>query len=148
MKLSAQSHSLIELTIKEAISQFVGGDEQTIITDIHILPKQDSGELCIYNDDEEELAKVIIEEWVDYDKEDFYPNTERILRAALNKLKEEGLFDHLTLLKPYSIVLLDEDKESITDLLLMDDDTMLANDELLKGLDEELDNFLKDLLEN
>ena len=29
----------------------------------------------------------------------------------------------------------------------MDDDTLLLNDELLKGLDEELDTFLKDLLE-
>ncbi|WP_321518735.1 hypothetical protein [uncultured Bacteroides sp.] len=148
MKLSAQSHTLIESTIKEAISQFIGYDEQTVITDIHLLPKQDSGELCIFNDDEEELAKVIIEEWVDYNNEDFYQNTERILRATLNKLKEGGLFDHLTLLKPYSIVLVDEEKESIIDLLLMDDDTMLINDELLKGLDEELDDFLKKLLEN
>ena len=148
MKLSAQSQTLIESTIREAISQFAGNDEQTIVTDIHILPKQDSGELCIFNDDEEELAKVIIEEWVDYDSEDFYQNTERILHATLNKMKEEGLFEHLTLLKPYSIVLVDEEKETITDLLLMDDDTMLVNDELLKGLDEELDDFLKKLLEN
>ena len=28
-----------------------------------------------------------------------------------------------------------------------DDDTMLVNDELLKGLDKELDDFLKELLE-
>ena len=30
---------------------------------------------------------------------------------------------------------------------LSDDDTLLVNEELLKGLDEELDAFLKDLLE-
>jgi len=148
MKLSAQSQTLIESTIKEAISQFAGNDEQTIVTDIHILPKQDSGELCIFNDDDEELAKVIIEEWIDNDTEDFYQNIERFLRSMLNKLKEEGIFEHLTLLKPYSIVLVDEEKETITDLMLMDDDTMLVNDELLKGLDEELDDFLKKLLEN
>ena len=34
------------------------------------------------------------------------------------------------------------------ELLLVDDEeTLLLNDELLKGLDEELDAFLKDLLE-
>ena len=33
------------------------------------------------------------------------------------------------------------------ELLLVDDDTMLVNDELLKGLDKELDDFLKELLE-
>ena len=32
-------------------------------------------------------------------------------------------------------------------MLLMDDDTLLVNEELLKGLDEELDSFLKELLE-
>ena len=47
-----------------------------------------------------------------------------------------------------NFVLVDEDRETVTELLLIDDeDTLLLNDELLKGLDEELDAFLKDLLE-
>jgi hypothetical protein len=41
----------------------------------------------------------------------------------------------------------DDEKETIAELLLMDDDTLLVNEELLKGLDEELDSFLKELLE-
>jgi hypothetical protein len=44
-------------------------------------------------------------------------------------------------------VLVDEEHETVADLLLVDDDTMLLNDGLLKGLDEELDDFLKQLLE-
>ena len=51
-------------------------------------------------------------------------------------------------MKPYSFVLVDDDKETVSELLLVDDeDTMLLDDELLKGLDEELDAFLKNLLE-
>ena len=50
-------------------------------------------------------------------------------------------------LKTYSFVLVDEEKETVAELLLIDDDTILVNDELLKGLDKELDDFLKDLLE-
>ena len=42
---------------------------------------------------------------------------------------------------------MDDEKETIAELLLMDDDTLLVNEELLKGLDEELDSFLKELLE-
>lgn len=53
----------------------------------------------------------------------------------------------MTILKPYSFVLVDEEKETIAELLLVDDDTILVNDELLKGLDKELDEFLKELLE-
>ena len=64
-------------------------------------------------------------------------------------MKDEGAFDNLCLLKPYSIVRVDEDKETVAELLLMDDeDKLLLDDELLKGLDEELDAFLKDLLKD
>lgn len=63
-------------------------------------------------------------------------------------MKESGEFDKLTILKPYSFVLVDEERETIAELLLVDDDTLLVNDELLKGLDQELDAFLKELLEN
>ena len=82
-----------------------------------------------------------------YEGDDFYENMERILSNLLCNLKNRGAFDKLTIMKPFSFVLVDDDKETIAELLLLDDDTLLVNDELLKGLDEELDAFLKDLLE-
>ena len=56
----------------------------------------------------------------------------------------------ICLLKPYSFVLVDADKETIADLMLVDDqETLLLHDGmLLEGLDDELDAFLKELLEN
>ena len=42
----------------------------------------------------------------------------------------------------------DEEKETISEHLLVDhEETLLISGELLKGLDEELDAFLKELLE-
>lgn len=148
MKLSSQSHSLIDSALKEAICRFVAKDEQSVVTDIHIQPNPESGELAVFDDNDEELSKVIVEEWVDYDCEDFYSSAERILKSGLGRLKEAGLMDRLCLVKPYSFVLVDEERETVSDLLLMDDDTLLVDDELLKGLDEELDEFLKELLES
>lgn len=148
MKLSAQSHASIASSLKEAVDKYIADGERTVVTDIHLQPKQDSGELVIFDDDDEELSRTIIEEWVDYSEDDFYTIAERILRGEINKLKEAGLLDNLAVMKPYSFVLVDEDKETVAELLLIDDeDTLLLNDELLKGLDEELDAFLKDLLE-
>lgn len=148
MKLSPQSHSLIESALKEAVCRFVSDGEQSVVTDIHIQPNSDSGELSIFDDNDEELSKVIIAEWVEYDCEDFYSNAERIIRGKLNALRDAKKLDRLSIIKPYSFVLVDEEKETVTDLLLIDDDeTLLLSDELLKGLDEELDTFLKDLLE-
>ena len=82
-----------------------------------------------------------------YEGDDFYENMERILSNLLCNMKNQGAFDKLTIMKPFSFVLVDDDKETIVELLLLDDDTLLVNEELLKGLDEELDAFLKDLLE-
>jgi hypothetical protein len=149
MKLSAKSHDVLAATLQESLSRYLHvDDEAAVVTDIHLQPRQDSGELVIYNDDDEELARTILEEWVDYPDDDFYEQTEHLLRAILTEMKEKGELDAVALMKPYSFVLVDEDKETVAELLLMDDeDTLLLNEELLKGLDEELDAFLKDLLE-
>ena len=148
MKLSAQSHASIASSLREAVDKYIVDGERTVVTDIHLQPTQDSGELVIFNEDDEELSRTIIEEWVDYSEDDFYTIVERILRGEINALKDTGVLDKLAIMKPYSFVLVDEDRETVTELLLIDDeDTLLLNDELLKGLDEELDAFLKDLLE-
>ena len=147
MKLSQQSLSIIESAIQKAVGKYVCNCGQTVVTDIHLQPDQTSGQLNIYNDDDEELANVMVEEWATYDGDDFLENIEPGLRSILCRMKDAGDFDKVSILKPYSFVLVDEDKETVTELLLVDDDTMLVNDELLKGLDKELDDFLKELLE-
>lgn len=147
MKLSSSSQSLIESAIKEAVSQYGCGCEPTTVTDLHLQPDQASGRLYIYDDDDRELAETMVSEWSSYEADDFLSRAESALRGVLNRLKEEGCFDKLTIIKPYSFVLVDEEKETVAELLLMDDDTLLVNDELLKGLDKELDDFLKELLE-
>ena len=148
MKLSQTSLSQIEKAIKKAIAKYnTCGDEQTIVTDIHLQADQGSGELNIFDDDDEELGNATIEEWTAYEGQDFCKEIEHLMIMIFNNLKDNGAFDNLAILKPYSFVLVDEDKETIAELLLMDDDTLLINDELLKGLDKELDDFLKNLLE-
>ncbi len=146
MKLSQPALSLLEETIKQAIGKYTCGCEQTIVTDIHLQANQSSGEFCIFDDDRE-LSSTVIEEWMTYEGDDFYENIERILSNLLCNMKSKDTFDKLTIMKPFSFVLVDDDKETIAELLLLDDDTLLVNEELLKGLDEELDAFLKDLLE-
>ena len=147
MKLSEQSLSIIKSAIQKAVAKYTCNCEQTAVTDIHLQPDQTSGQLNVYNDDDEELANVMIEEWATYDGDDFLENVEPSLRSILCRMKEAGDFEKITILKPYSFVLVDEEKETVAELLLIDDDTILVNDELLKGLDKEFDDFLKELLE-
>lgn len=147
MKISEQSHHALASALKEALSRYVGKEENSAVTDIHLQPRQESGELLIFNDDDEELSRALITEWAEYENDDFYAQTENLLRGMLVKMKDEVAFSQLNLLKPYSFVLVDEDKETLAELLLIDDeDTLLLSEDLLKGLDEELDAFLNDLL--
>lgn len=147
MKLSQSSLQLIEEAVKQAVSKYIQPSNQTIVTDIHFQPNPNSGELSIFNDEDEELALTTIEEWSSYENKDFYERVEHILGNMLGNMKQAGDFEKINILKPYSFVLVDEEKETIAELLLIDDDTLLINEELLQGLDEELDAFLKDLLE-
>ena len=147
MKLSQSSYSLIESSLKKAISKLLQVKEQPIISDIY-LQVTVAGEFVVYDDNDQEFARATIAEWVDCQEDVLIKESQELLTKLLNKQNETGAFNQLPLLKPYSFVLVDEEKETIADLLLMDDDTMLLSEGLLQGLDEELDAFLKDLLEN
>ena len=148
MDIREQSHAAIASVLKEALKRYISTGEESVLTDIHLHPNQESGELVVLDDDDAVLARTVINEWVNYEGDDFYAETEPLLRAEVAALKEAGVLDKLSLMKPYSFVLIDDEKETVADLLLVDDDeTLFLNDELLKGLDEELDAFLKDLLE-
>lgn len=148
MNISEQSHSSIASLLKEAISRYVSDSNTQVVSDIHLQPCAGSGELIIFNDEDEELARTIINEWVDHEDDDFYAQVEPLLKSHVTRLKEEGALDSLNLMKPFSFVLVDEEKETVADLLVVDDEeTLLLDDELLKGLDAELDAFLKELLE-
>ena len=148
MDISEQSHVAIASALKEALKRYTGTGEESVLTDIHLHPNQETGEVVISDDDDAILARTVVNEWVNYEGDDFYTIVEPLLRKEVVTLKEQGLLDKIALMKPYSFVLIDDEKESVADLLLVDDDeTLFLNDELLKGLDEELDAFLKDLLE-
>jgi hypothetical protein len=54
----------------------------------------------------------------------------------------------MSILKPFSFVLEQDDKEAVEELYLVDDDTVIIDPDLMQGLDEDLDKFLEDLLKD
>lgn len=144
MPLSTQTQESLKAAIKEMAKSFVTAEETTV-TDFHIYVNGDTGTLTIYNDDDTPLARVHIKEWENSHDEKLF---EKVLRGELAKMQEEGIFENLNIVKPYSFVLVDEEKEAIVDLLYIDDDTLILSEDLLKGFDEEMNEFLKHLLED
>ena len=54
----------------------------------------------------------------------------------------------MSILKPYAFVLEDDDKENQGELFVADDETVIINPELMAGLDDDLDAFIKDLMKD
>ena len=117
-------------------------DETSQMTDIHVRVSQDSGELLAFDDDDNEITRCVVEQWIENKDEDFYDEVAKLLRDVLRK--QADIIDHLGILKPYSFVLEDEDKEHIGELYLADDDTIIVGGDLMENLDNDLDNFLND----
>lgn len=147
MNLSSTSIATINESIKIAVKELQNRSEQPLVTDVYLQPNSDSGSLAIMDDDQV-LASTQVEEWINENNEDFYNDIAKELSNILQQGKDNGVFDKLDILKPYSFVLIDEEGEVIEDLLLIDEDLLIVNDELLKGLDQELDDFLQHLLED
>lgn len=146
MSLSKQSReSLLDAIL--SITDSFGNQENTTVTDLYFQVDKSSGVITIYDDDDHELANAQIAEWEAGAQEQAPAHIEKTLRAELVQMQKVGLFDKMNILKPYSCTLVDENKETIVDLLYIDDDTLILDSELLQGLDKEMDDFLKYLLE-
>lgn len=141
MSLSRETENRLQDVITKMAKEFITAEE-TKVTDFHI--NVNNGELTIVDDDDNTLARVHILEWENEHNEEVF---EKALRAILNAMNEKGTFESLNIAKPYSFVLTDDDKQSIVDLLIVDDDTLILSEDLLKDFDEEMNEFLKQLLE-
>lgn len=146
MKPTEQTIQQIERAIRKIAQKFPANEETSILTDIHLRASQDSGELLAFDDEEQEINRCVIEQWIDNKDENFYDSVTIILR---NELKRNNkIVDNMGILKPYNFVLEDDDKEPIAELYLADDDTVIIGGDLMTGLDEDLDAFLDDLFKD
>ncbi len=143
-KPSEQTAQQIERFVKKIAQKFPSQDESALFTDIHIRVVQDSGEMLAFDDDENEITRCVVEEWIGNTDENFYESVSDTLTAAFKDLSE--VLDNLGLLKPYSFVLENEDKESIAELYIADDDTVIIGKDLMEDLDSDLNTFLEHLL--
>lgn len=146
MKATEQTLQQIERAIRKVADKFPTNDEAGILTDIHLRVTQDTGELVAFDDDDKEITRCIIEQWIDNKDDNFYKEVAVVLRSVLSRLKD--VIEKMSILKPYSFVLEDDDHEHLEELYLVDDDTVIIDQELMAGLDDDLDKFLENLLKD
>lgn len=145
MKATQQTIQQVERALRKVAEKFPS-EADLMLTDIHLQVKPESGELLAFNDDMDELTRVVVEQWIDSPEENFYDEAAAILKQCIAHMRPE--IDKMAVLHPFSFVLIDDERETLYDLYLVDDDEMILDTELLKGLDKDLDDFLSNLLKD
>jgi hypothetical protein len=144
MKATEQTLQQLERALRKVTEKFPVTEEASLLTDIHIRVTQDTGEVMVFDDDERELTRCVVEQWIDNKDDNFYNDVTSALRVVINKHKDS--IDSMSILKPFSLVLEDDDKETIAELYVVDDDTVIIDEELMAGLDKDLDDFFAKLI--
>lgn len=136
----------IERAIRKIAEKFPQTEEASVMTDIHFRVTQETGELMAFDDNDEEINRCIIEEWIGNTSDTFFNDIPAVFRKCLDNMK--NTIETMSILKPFSFVLEDDDKESIAELYLVDDETVIIDPDLMQGLEEDLNNFFDKLMKD
>ena len=145
METTEQAIQQIERAIRKVAAKFPANQEATVMTDIHLRVTQESGELVAFDDDDNEITRVVIEPWIDNKDENFYQEVTTVLRNVLHTNMRE-MVDQMSILRPFSFVLEDDDREHIAELYCADGETVILGGDLLPNLEDDLDSFFENLI--
>ncbi len=149
MKTSAtQIQSVLENLFTAAIDKMIKNVKGNFISDIYVQADQESGEVQIYDEEENLIEKTVIFDWVNNTEEEaaFNQRVAEAIRTVLTTLVSKEMFDNPRFIKPLSVSLTDDDFVVIEELLFIDNENLRVDDPLLKDLDADLDDFLSKIL--
>ena len=146
MKATEQTLKQIERTIRKTADKFPVDSDSSVMTDIHVRVFQDSGELITFDDSDEEITRGLVEEWIGNTDDDFYTAIPPIVRKCIERQK--ALVEAMGIMKPFTFVLENDEKEPVEELYIVDDDLVIIDDDMMQDLDKDLDDFLDKLLKD
>lgn len=144
IKATEQTTQQIERFLRKIAQKYPALEDTSIVTDIHVRVSQGSGEMLAFDDDDKEITRCVVEQWINNTDENFYEEIESLLIETFSSLS--SIADSLGILKPYSFVLENDDKDYIAELYIADDDTVIIGKDLMENLDSDLEAFLQTLL--
>ncbi len=134
----------IDRVVKKIIDKFPPSQEASVLTDVHLCVSQETGEMLALDDDDKEITRCVIEQWINAADDDFYEQVASILRKELQKFDSQ--IDEMSILKPYAFVLENDDRDNQFELYVVDDETVIIDPVLMRDLDKDLDSFFENLM--
>lgn len=118
------------------------------LSDLYVVVGFDDLTLSIYDDDEVLLVQGSVDEWAELkeDSETFDERVADILQRTLRQREVADAIESLDVIRPFSVLLVDDEFEIKEELMRLDEDNLVLDDDFVKNLDRELDDFLDNLL--
>ena len=88
MKATEQTLHQIERAIKKVADKFPPTDEAMLLTDIHLRVNQETGEFVAFDDDDNEITRSVIEQWIGDTSNIFHNSIISIIRKCIEKNKD------------------------------------------------------------
>jgi len=149
MKRDALYH-ILDRAFRKALEQLQKTESSAAIVDLYLYPNPEAGDFSVFDDEDHLLVKVPVEVWEEQyetmDTDAALNECESILKEIVYAVRNEGGFDRVNIMKPFSVLMVDEEMETLSELLLIDDEQILLDDDFLKNMDKELDVFFKQLM--
>lgn len=129
--------------VTQAAEKYQNNDSQfKIVTDFHITVDILNGMVVICDDEGNTLSSGVVKKFCSCDEEAI----EATLKKEIAQIDCDGTFSATGIYKPFSFLLENNNSETTIELHIVDDEYVYVNDELLKGLDKELEDFLANLM--
>ena len=146
MESTDQTLQQIDRVIRKITEKFPSSSEATLLTDIHLCVTQETGELLVLDDDDKEITRCVIEQWIDDKSDEFYDQVAATLRKILREHAEQ--IEAMSILKPYAFVLESDERDEQHELYVVDGDTIILDPIMMDDLDEDLNAFFDNLMKD
>lgn len=145
--MTDKTQSQLMRMLGKVAQKFPHVEEPAVMTDLHLRVNQETGDVMAFDDDDKEITRIVVEEWIGNTEDDniFY---KEVANAIRHQLLSDNFGASLGIIMPYSFVLETETGEHIEELFVADtDDTIIIGGAFMENLEKDLDDFLHHLMD-
>ncbi len=149
MDTNKELQSSLKSLLNKAFTH-IKNDSNIALSDIYLSFDSDECQFSFYDDDERLLLHSSLDNKLYESNEGEFelPAFSQLIRDILTEEDIKAQLESMDIIKPFSIMLINDGFSDAEELICLDDDSIVLHDDFIGYLDKELDLFLKQLLQD
>ena len=139
---------VLEKAFYDAVNKLKSDHPTVVLADLQVQMSPVKRTLSFCDDKIGVLKSIYLEEELPNAEtlEFFYANAPRFFKEVAVNCRNRKLFNEIEVMTPFSLIVTDDEGNTILNYLLLNGDRIVTEEKLMKDLDKDLDLFLKNLL--